>query len=104
MSEEKEPIDRQDLSPYLTLLLQQVRGSLDTKPLIACIRDLPDDRRYIYRIVSSLRLAFQDFDSMTVGIDAETLPVAKLQEIVFELERRKQQLEETLKILKSNAG
>lgn len=48
-----------DMEPYLRLLMAQMRGS-DTTAEMEDLRQLPLERRYVWRVASVLKWAFAD--------------------------------------------
>jgi len=68
----KELTESPDMEPYLDFIKARMQG-FDGRPELDLIRQLPLERRYIWRIVSSLKWGFADFDSETVKIDLATM-------------------------------
>lgn len=67
---------------------------------LAVLKDMPVEKRYIWRVISSLKWAFADFDSSTVKLDLPHIPDARKGEMVQELEIRLLQMSKLLKTLK----
>jgi hypothetical protein len=61
-----------DMQPYLQFMMAQMRGP-DLTPHVTRIMELPLEKRYVWRIASSLKCGFADFDDATVDIDKQTL-------------------------------
>ena len=61
-----------DMEPYLRLAMAELQGA-DLWPELEIIRQMPLERRYVWRVVSALKWAFADFDSQNVAADRETL-------------------------------
>ena len=60
------------MKPYDDLFSAMLRDQ-DTRPFADRIAALPLEERQLWRVVSALKWAFADFDSLTVQIDADTL-------------------------------
>ena len=60
------------MEPYLDFIKARMQG-FDGRPELDLIRQFPLERRYIWRIVSSLKWGFADFDSETVKVDLATM-------------------------------
>jgi hypothetical protein len=45
------------------------------------IRQLPLEKRYVWRIASALKWGFADFDSLSVGADRDTLTPEQFREV-----------------------
>jgi hypothetical protein len=61
-----------DMKPYLDFI-KAVIQSHDPSPALEAIGRLPLEQRYIWRVVSALKWAFADFDSVNVDVDKTTL-------------------------------
>lgn len=59
---------------------------------VAIIKGLPVEKRYIWRVVSTLKWALADFDSNTLKLDLPHLPEGRRLEIIQELQIRLYQL------------
>jgi hypothetical protein len=57
------------------------------------VRDLPLEKRYIWRVFSALKWAFADFEDEYVALDLPHIPEPKRSEMTKELELRFQQLQ-----------
>lgn len=88
----------ENIKPYIEILGAMMGGE-NTDSLMALMREIPLERRYIWRIVSALKWGLADFDSATVKIDRDTLPSEKVAEIIKELESRAMQIRWALKAL-----
>jgi len=64
----RELTESADMESHLNFALALMQGHNPT-PELEAIRQLPIERRYTWRIASSLKWAFADFDS--VNVDAE---------------------------------
>jgi hypothetical protein len=61
-----------DMQPYVRLAMAGLKGaSVDSE--LRTIREMPLERRYIWRVASALKWAFADFDTVNVRIDKDTL-------------------------------
>ena len=61
-----------DMEPYLEFIKAVIQDH-DPSPELEAIRQLPLERRYIWRVASALKWAFADFDDLSVSADKETL-------------------------------
>jgi hypothetical protein len=61
-----------DMKPYLEYLKAEIQGH-DTAAQLSAVAALPLEKRYVWRIASSLKWAFADFDNESVGVDEQTL-------------------------------
>src|ERR1039457_5563991 len=60
------------MQPY-AILAEAVQTSQGLKEAVAVIGQLPLEERYLWRVLSALKWAFADFDSVNVVIDRKTL-------------------------------
>jgi hypothetical protein len=60
------------MQPYATLA-EAVLTNQGLKEAVAVIGQLPLEERYLWRVLSALKWAFADFDSVNVVIDRKTL-------------------------------
>jgi hypothetical protein len=60
------------MQPYATLA-EAVLTNQGLKEAVAIIGQLPLEERYLWRVLSALKWAFADFDSVNVVIDRKTL-------------------------------
>jgi hypothetical protein len=60
------------MEPYLSFAVALMQGADPTAELEA-IRQLPIEKRYVWRVASALKWAFADFDDLSVSADKETL-------------------------------
>jgi hypothetical protein len=73
-----------DMEPYLNFAVALMQGN-DPAPELEAIRQLPVERRYVWRIASALKLGFADFDNLGVDADRQTLSpddFAKVRELL----------------------
>jgi hypothetical protein len=61
-----------DMEPYLKFAVALMQGS-DPAPELEAIRQLPVEKRYVWRVVSALKWGFADFDDLGVDADRQTL-------------------------------
>jgi hypothetical protein len=61
-----------EMQPYMKLAEAVVLGS-DPTAAMEALRQLPLEKRYIWRVASALKWAFADFDDLSVTADKETL-------------------------------
>lgn len=61
-----------DMEPYLRLIMAQMQGG-DTTAEMEALRQLPLEKRYIWRVASALKWAFADLETESVSADKETL-------------------------------
>jgi hypothetical protein len=67
-----EPTSSPDMEPYLRLIMAEMR-EVDPTSELEEIRQLPLEKRYVWRVASALKWGFADFDSVNVDADRETL-------------------------------
>jgi hypothetical protein len=67
-----ELLDSPEMEPYVKLAIAAMQGS-DATAELQSLRQLPLERRYIWRVASALKWAFADFDTANVKADKETL-------------------------------
>jgi hypothetical protein len=60
------------MEPHLNFALALMQDN-DPAPELEAIRQLPLEKRYIWRLVSALKWAFADFDNLGVNADRQTL-------------------------------
>ena len=87
-----------DMKPYLEFIKAVVQDH-DPAPELEAIRQLPFERRYVWRVASALKWGLADCESMSVEADKETLTpedIAKVKEL---LKFRPMQLAIVLKAL-----
>ena len=56
------------MEPYMNLAVAMMGGT-DPNPAILQLLALPLEQRYVWRVVSALKWAFADFDTVTVDAD-----------------------------------
>lgn len=72
-------------SPVMQLYVEcTMAGMLDKDigPHIERIRELPLERRYVWRVASAMKWAFADFDTVTVNLDRETLSEDDMKKLI----------------------
>ena len=80
-----------DMEPYVRLAMAGLRGA-DPGPELDAIRQLPIEKRYVWRVASALKWAFADFDSVNVKADRETLSADDRAKVLELLKHRPVQL------------
>ena len=73
-----------DMEPYLRLIMAQMQGGNGASEL-ETIRQLPLEKRYVWRVASALKWAFADCETENVKADRKTMPLedfAKLMELL----------------------
>ena len=89
------------MRPYMNYHVAALKNDLhEAHNALAVIKDLPVEKRYIWRVFSTLKWALADFDSNTVKLDLPHIPGARKVEIIQELQIRLLQLEKLLKTVK----
>jgi hypothetical protein len=61
-----------DMEPYLRLIMAQMQGG-DATAEVKALRQLPLEKRYIWRVASALKWAFADLETESVQADKATL-------------------------------
>jgi len=61
-----------EMEPYLNFAAALMQGH-DPEPELEAIRQLPVEKRYVWRVASALKWGFADFDNLTVEADKLTL-------------------------------
>ena len=80
-------------APYIDYFMKTMtRDAAGTQAALKVLRDLPLEKRYIWRVFSALKWALADFDDECVRLDLPNIPEAKRAEILRELEMRFRQL------------
>jgi hypothetical protein len=75
------------MQPYMRLAMAGLkRANVDQE--LQVIREMPLERRYIWRVASALKWAFADFDTVNVRIDKDTLSDTDLITVLRMLELR----------------
>jgi len=70
-----------EMQPYLRLIKAGMQDH-DITPHVEEIRQLPLEKRYVWRVASALKWAFADFDDVNVNVDRETLSEEDLKKLV----------------------
>ncbi len=60
------------MEPYLNFAMALMQGN-DPRPEPEAIRQLPVEKRYVWRVASALKWGFADFDDLGVDADRQTL-------------------------------
>jgi hypothetical protein len=68
----RELAESADMEPYLNFAMTLMQGN-DPTPELEAIRQLPLEKRYVWRIASALKWGFADFDNLGVDADRQTL-------------------------------
>lgn len=76
----EELANSQNMQPYLRLALAVAEKQALNKA-IADLAALPLEQRYIWRVVSALKWAFADYDSLNIVADCKTLSPEQLNAI-----------------------
>jgi hypothetical protein len=61
-----------EMEPYVRFAVALMQGN-DPTPELEAIRQLPLEKRYVWRVASALKWGFADFDDLSVSADKETL-------------------------------
>jgi hypothetical protein len=61
-----------EMEPYLRLIMAQMQGG-DTTAELEALRQLPLEKRYVWRVASALKWAFADLETESVDADKQTL-------------------------------
>jgi hypothetical protein len=76
-----------DMQPYVRLAMAGLKGAnVDSE--LRTIREVPLERRYIWRVASALKWAFADFDTLNVRVDRDTLADQDLRIVLKMIELR----------------
>lgn len=94
----KELTESPEMEPYLNFAVALMQGH-DPEPELEAIRQLPLEKRYVWRVVSALRWAFADLDDLSVSADKETLTPEDFARVVDLLKLRPMQMALFLKAL-----
>lgn len=76
-----------DMQPYIRLIEAQMLGG-DPAPALEAIRQLPLEKRYIWRVASALKWAFADCEDWNVAADKKTLKPEDLAKVMDLLKLR----------------
>jgi hypothetical protein len=76
-----------DMQPYLKPAMAVMQDS-DPAPALESIRQLPLEKRYVWRVASALKWAFVDCETANVKADKETLSPEDLAKVVDLLRMR----------------
>jgi hypothetical protein len=75
------------MEPYLAYIQAKMTG-VGREEAAKAIADLPLEKRYIWRIASSLKRAFVDFDKSSLRADLSTMNAEDFDTVVGLIERR----------------
>ena len=87
-----------DMKPYLDFI-KAVMQDHDPSPELEAIRQLPLEKRYVWRIASALKWGFADCDDLSVEADKRTLTPEDFAKVMELLKFRPMQLAIVLKTL-----
>ena len=87
-----------DMKPYLEFI-KAVMQDPDPTPELEAIRQLPLEKRYVWRIASALKWGLADCESMSVEADRRTLTPEDFAKVMDLLKFRPMQLAIVLKAL-----
>jgi hypothetical protein len=79
-----------EMEPYFQLIMAQMQGA-DPTPELEALRQLPLERRYVWRVASALKWAFADLETESVSADKETLTPEDFGKVVELLKLRPMQ-------------
>ena len=79
-----------EMEPYLEFAMAVMTGSDPTTEL-ETIRQLPLEKRYVWRVASALKWGFADFDDLGVDADRQTLSPEDLAKVMDLLKLRPMQ-------------
>ena len=80
-------LDSPEMQPYVRLAMAGLKGA-DVQPELDALREIPLERRYIWRVASALKWAFADFDTVNVRADRDTLSDGDMTKVLKLLELR----------------
>ena len=87
-----------DMKPYLEFIKAVIQDH-DPAPELEAIRQLPLEKRYIWRVASALKWGLADCESMSVEADKQTLTPEDFAKMMELLKFRPMQLAIVLKVL-----
>src|ERR1035438_7272187 len=87
-----------DMKPYLDFIKAVIQDH-DPAPELEAIRQLPLEKRYVWRVASALKWGLADCESMSVEADRQTLTPADFAKVMDLLKFRPMQLALVLKVL-----
>ncbi|HLK65049.1 MAG TPA: hypothetical protein VKU19_16515 [Bryobacteraceae bacterium] len=76
-----------EMEPYLRLIMAQMQGG-DITAEMEALRQLPLEKRYVWRVASALKWAFADLETGSVTVDKETLTPADFGKVMDLLKLR----------------
>ena len=87
-----------DMKPYLEFIKAVIQDH-DPAPELEAIRQLPLEKRYVWRVASALKWGLADCESMSVEADRQTLTPEDFAKVMELLKFRPMQLALVLKVL-----
>jgi hypothetical protein len=87
-----------DMEPYLEYIKAVIQDH-DPSPELEAIRQLPLERRYVWRVASALKWGLADCESLSADADRQTLPPEDFAKVMELLKFRPMQLAIILKTL-----
>jgi hypothetical protein len=87
-----------DMEPYLDFIKAVMQGH-DPTPELETLRQLPLEKRYVWRIASALKWGLADCDDLSVKADRQTLTEQDFAKVMALLKFRPMQLAIVLKAL-----
>ena len=82
-----ELFDSPEMEPYCRYLMAGMTGQ-DVTAELEAIRQLPLEKRYLWRVASALKWGFADFDTVNVAVDRQTLDPADFARVMDLLKLR----------------
>ena len=92
-----------EMEPYLQFAMALMKGA-NPEPELEMIRQLPLEKRYVWRVASALKWGFADFDYLSVDADKQTLSPEDLDRVMELLKLRPMQFCIFLKTLVGCSG
>ena len=83
----EEILSSPEMQPYLRYVEALLAGR-ELQPALEDIRQLPLEKRYVWRIASALKWGFADFDNVNVAVDQATLLPRELAKVIELLKHR----------------
>jgi hypothetical protein len=83
----EELVQSAKMRPYLHVAEAMLTGK-GLKKAVAQVAELPLEDRYIWRVLSALKWAFADLETMNVGVDRRTLTPDDRQRVIELLKQR----------------
>ena len=86
----QELAESEDMEPYLDFAVALMQGNTPA-PELEVLRQLPLEKRYVWRISSALKWGFADFDNLGVDADRQTLTPEDFAKVIELLKLRPMQ-------------